>query len=54
MAARFATHALVFAGGGHCLGGEARVVLSEAALSGAFGHRVRRLAEGELVAWVAG
>jgi len=54
MAARFATHALVFAGGGHCLAGAAGEVLSEAALSGAFAHRVRRLAEGELVAWVAG
>ena len=54
LAARFATHALVFAGGGRCIAGRAAEVLTEATLSTAFGHRVRRLAEGELVALVAG
>ena len=54
LAARFATHALVFAGGGRCIAGRAAEVLTEATLSAAFGHRVRRLAEGGLVALVAG
>ena len=54
LAARYATHALVFAGGGHCVGGNAADVLDEAILSAAFAHRVRRLADGDLVAWVAG
>jgi iron complex transport system ATP-binding protein len=54
LAARFATHALVFAGAGRCLAGPAHEVLTEASLGAAFGHPVRRLAQGELVAWVAG
>jgi|CXWK01.1.fsa_nt_gi iron complex transport system ATP-binding protein len=54
LAARYATHALVFTGGGACAGGSAADVLDEATLSAAFAHRVRRLADGDLVAWVAG
>jgi len=54
LAARFATHALVFTGGGECVAGPADDVLDEETLSRAFGHRVRRLAAGELVALVAG
>ena len=54
MAARFATHALVFTGDGECVSGPAAAVLDEATLSTAFGHRVRRLVEGETVALVAG
>ena len=54
MAARFATHALVFAGAGRCIAGPAEAVLTEDVLGAAFAHRVRRLAQGELVAWVAG
>ena len=54
MAARFATHALVFTGGAACLSGPAATVLDEATLSAAFGHRVRRLVDGETVALVAG
>jgi iron complex transport system ATP-binding protein len=54
MAARFATHALVFTGNAACVSGPAATVLDEATLSAAFGHRVRRLADGETVALVAG
>jgi iron complex transport system ATP-binding protein len=53
LAARFATHALVFTGGGDCATGAAADVLDEATLSAAFAHRVQRLADGDLVAWVA-
>jgi len=54
MAARFATHALVFTGGASCVSGAAATVLDETTLSAAFGHRVRRLVDGETVALVAG
>ena len=54
MAARFATHALVFTGGAACVSGPAATVLDEGTLSTAFGHRVRRLVDGETVALVAG
>ena len=54
MAARFATHALVFTGATACVSGPAQEVLDEATLSAAFGHRVRRLVDGETVALVAG
>jgi iron complex transport system ATP-binding protein len=54
MAARFATHALVFSGGTACVNGTAAAVLDEATLSAAFGHSVRRLVDGETVALVAG
>ena len=53
-AARYATHALVFTGGSACVAGAAADVLDEPTLSAAFAHRVRRLADGDLVAWVAG
>ena len=53
IAARFATHALVFIGHGNCVLGPAADVLDEATLSAAFGHRVRRLADGDAVALVA-
>ena len=53
MAARFATHALVFAGAARCAAGPAAEVLSEDVLGTAFGHRVCRLVQGERVAWVA-
>jgi iron complex transport system ATP-binding protein len=54
MAARFATHALVFTGGAACVAGPAATVLDETTLSSAFGHRVRRLVDGDTVALVAG
>ena len=53
MAARFATHALVFAGAARCAAGPAAEVLTEDVLGTAFGHRVCRLVQGERVAWVA-
>jgi iron complex transport system ATP-binding protein len=54
LAARFATHALVFAGAGRCIAGRADAVLTEATLGAAFGHPVRRLAQDGVVALVAG
>ena len=51
LAARHATHALVMAPAG-CRAGPAGEVLTEATLSAAFGHPVRRLADGETVALV--
>jgi iron complex transport system ATP-binding protein len=54
IAARFATHALVYVGGGVCVVGPAADVLDEATLSQAFAHRVRRLVDGDTVALVAG
>ena len=54
LAARFASHALVFAGGGRCIAGRADAVLTEATLGAAFGHPVRRLAQDGVVALVAG
>lgn len=53
MAARFATHALVI-GAGTWVAGSAASVLTEATLSVAFGHPVRRLSDGDTVAVVAG
>lgn len=51
IAARCATHALVMSGTG-CVAGTVDVVLSEATLSAAFEHPVRRLSDGETVALV--
>ena len=52
MAARFATHALVMGGPAGWVAGPAGEVLTEATLSAAFGHPVRRLTEGETIALV--
>jgi ABC-type cobalamin/Fe3+-siderophores transport system ATPase subunit len=52
MAARFATHALVMADGS-AVSGAADRVLTDATLSAAFGHPVRRLDAGGSVAVVA-
>ena len=51
LAARHATHVLVMARGG-CVAGLADAVLTEAGLSAAFEHPVRRLADGATVALV--
>ncbi|MEO6408915.1 MAG: ABC transporter ATP-binding protein [Burkholderiaceae bacterium] len=51
LAARHATHALVMASAG-CVAGLADAVLTEATLSAAFGHPVRRLSDGATVALV--
>ena len=51
IAARCATHALVMSGSG-CVAGAADIVLSEATLSAAFDHPVRRLSDGESVALI--
>ncbi|MEO7152174.1 MAG: ABC transporter ATP-binding protein [Burkholderiaceae bacterium] len=51
MAARCATHALVMGPAG-CVAGTADAVLTEATLTAAFEHPVRRLSDGETVALV--
>ena len=51
LAARHATHALVMAPTG-CVAGPAAEVLTEAGLTAAFDHPVRRLVDGDTVALV--
>lgn len=43
LAARFATHALVIVGPGHCVAGPADEVLTDEVLSAALGHALRRI-----------
>ena len=54
LAARFATHILLFTGGGNVVAGAAADVLQPAALSAAFGHPVLRLEAGGRSVFVAG